>query len=330
MCKVSVIIPIYNCEKYLVRCIESVLNQTLQDIEIILACDGPESCDVICRNYSKVDERIKILSHCGSYGKSVNCAIDMAAGKYIGIVEADDWISPKMYEVLYEVATVSNADICKAMFTRCYAGTQNDSIEYLAAPSGVFEVSDFPEILGCQPSIWSAIYNKSFLDKFGLRFIEDKISYIDSPFQLESFISASRILVVKTPLYNYNLDNPHQSVKDKTKILDGIIADTHLVRRVDLRCLSYTIYMHIMRAFLRHLAWHYNRLTSYSDRKIFWAAAHTFIKQAHCRPYDCANLSFAQKIFFRLLRIYDKYWKAAAPMAAASCAHYIAREWLKR
>ena len=329
MYKVSVIIPIYNCEQYLTRCIESVLNQSLKDIEVILACDGPEACDIICRNYAASDDRIKILGHCGSYGKSVNCAIDKATGKYIGSVEADDWISPKMYEVLYEVATVSNADICKAMFTSCYATFQKDSKEYLAAPSEVFDVSEFPQILACQPSVWSAIYNKNFLDKFALRFVEDKISYIDSPFQLECLLRASRIAVVKTPLYNYNLDNPLQSVKDTTKVLDGIIADSHLLEKIDLSSLPYSLYTHIMLAFIRHLAWHYTRFTSYTDRKIFWAAAHSFVKQAHCRSYDCDNLSFAQKIFFRLLKTYDKYWKAAAPMAAASYMHRIARKCLK-
>lgn len=330
MCKVSVIIPIYNCERYLARCIESVLNQTLGEIEIILACDGPEACDIICRNYSRLDERIKILGHYGSYGKSVNRAIDKAAGKYIGIVEADDWISPKMYEVLYEVATVSNADICKAMFTSCYATSQKESKEYLAAPSGVFDVNDYPELLVCQPSVWSAIYNKNFLDKFSLRFMEDKISYIDSPFQLESFLRASRIAVVKTPLYNYNLNNPLQSVKDTTKILDGIISDAYLLKKIDLSSLSYTAYTHLILAFVRHLAWHYTRFTSYKDRMIFWSAAHSFVKQAHCRPYDTTCLSLPQRFFFWLLQKCDKYWKAAAPMAAASCIHCIVRKFLRR
>lgn len=83
MTKISIILPIYNVEKYLAKCIDSVINQTLKDIEIILATDGPENCDRICNEYAAKDSRIKIILHPGSYGKACNQAMQLASGEYI-------------------------------------------------------------------------------------------------------------------------------------------------------------------------------------------------------------------------------------------------------
>lgn len=325
MINVSVIIPIFNNEAYLCRCIESVLAQSLDGMEIILACDGPEACDAICTRYAAKDGRIKLTGHCGGYGKSVNTAIDMARGEYIGIVEADDWISQDMYESLHTLARKHDADICKAAFTCCYADSTENTITFADIPSTAFTISERPELLTFQPSVWSAIYKKSFLNRYNLRFMERNISYIDSPFQMESFLLASRIVLCGTPLYFYNLANPQQSVKDRTKILDGIIGDEYLLQRVSLASLPVPLYEQIMLAFIRHLAWHYKRFSHYAERKIFWKAAHTFLIKALCRPYDSAKLSLPRRVFFFLLRHCDTYWKAAAPMAAASFLHQVIR-----
>ena len=98
MPELSVIIPVYNTAAYLRRCLDSVTNQTMRDIEIILASDGPEDCDAICREYAAGDSRIKLIERPGSYGAAVNRGIEQAQSDFIGIVEADDWIAPHMYE----------------------------------------------------------------------------------------------------------------------------------------------------------------------------------------------------------------------------------------
>ena len=318
---ITVIIPIFNNEKYLFRCIDSVLAQSLTNIEIILACDGPESCDIICENYAAKFGRVKLTGHCGSYGKSVNKAIDMANGDYIGIVEADDWVSPKMFETLYNMARKYDVDICKGAFTCCYDDSTKNTTKFADMASSVFSISDKPELLSSQPSVWSAIYKKDFLNKFNLRFMEDRISYVDSPFQMESFLRASRIALCNSPMYFYNLANPQQSVKDRTKILDSIMADEHLLQRIDILSLSQPLYEHLMLAFIRHLVWHYNRFSHYAEHKIFWEAAHSFLLKALCRPYDSAKLSLPRRVFFFMLRHCDSYWKAAATMAAATIIH---------
>ena len=97
--KVSNLVPIYNVEKYLHECIDSILNQTLQDIEIILINDGStDNSPAICEEYAKKDKRVKVINTANSgYGHSMNMGLDTASGEYIGNVESDDYIRPDMY-----------------------------------------------------------------------------------------------------------------------------------------------------------------------------------------------------------------------------------------
>ena len=118
MPKVSIIMPTYNVEQYFRQCLESVINQTLTDIEIIPVDDGsPDNCEKIMDEYAKKDSRIKpIHKENGGYGKAVNAGLKMATGEYIGIVETDDWIEPDMYEKLYSQAKKFDSDVCKSGF----------------------------------------------------------------------------------------------------------------------------------------------------------------------------------------------------------------------
>ncbi len=110
---VSIIVPVYNVEKYLKRCIDSLTNQTLENIEIILVNDS--SCDrspEICDEEAQKDSRIKVIHKINEgAGKARNAALEIATGKYIGFVDSDDYVSPKMFETLYETAEKYNSDL---------------------------------------------------------------------------------------------------------------------------------------------------------------------------------------------------------------------------
>ena len=112
--KVSVVIPMYNVEKYLDTCVQSVRKQTLQDIEIILVDDGsPDRCGDMAEEYAKQDSRVKVVHRKnGGLGPARNSGMEVATGEYIGFVDSDDWIEPQMFEELYAAATQRNADIC--------------------------------------------------------------------------------------------------------------------------------------------------------------------------------------------------------------------------
>src|SRR5574344_1424030 len=104
--KVSIIVPIYNVEKYLDRCMESLLNQTLKDIEIIMVDDGsPDNCPKMCDEYAKRDKRVKVIhKKNGGLGYARNSGLDIATGEYVAFVDSDDYVDVNMYETLYNFA----------------------------------------------------------------------------------------------------------------------------------------------------------------------------------------------------------------------------------
>lgn len=115
---ISVIVPVYNVEKYLSKCIDSILAQTYKNLEIILVDDGsPDNCPKICDEYAKKDNRIKVIhKENGGLSAARNVALDIAKGEYIGFVDSDDFIAEDMYEVLYNLAEKYNAEISSVSF----------------------------------------------------------------------------------------------------------------------------------------------------------------------------------------------------------------------
>lgn len=111
--KVSIIVPIYNVEKYLNQCVDSLLMQTLEDIEIILIDDGsPDKSGEFADSYAQKDKRIKVIhQENAGLGPARNSGMDIATGEYIGFVDSDDWVKPEMYERLYNEAVRTHADI---------------------------------------------------------------------------------------------------------------------------------------------------------------------------------------------------------------------------
>lgn len=121
MPKISIIVPIYNVEDYLPRCIDSILAQTFSDFELILVDDGsPDNCGEICDEYAKKDDRIVVIhKENGGLADARNAGIAVAKGEYFGFIDSDDWIDPNMYQVLYNIATKNDADISECSFAQC-------------------------------------------------------------------------------------------------------------------------------------------------------------------------------------------------------------------
>lgn len=109
----SVVVPMYNVEKFLPKCVESIRNQTLKDIEIILVDDGsPDRCGDMAEEYVRQDSRIRVVHRAnGGLGPARNSGMEVARGEYIGFVDSDDWIEPDMYERLYEAAKANGVDV---------------------------------------------------------------------------------------------------------------------------------------------------------------------------------------------------------------------------
>lgn len=221
--KVSVIVPIYKVEKYLTQCIESILNQTLKDIEVILVDEGDmDACRFIIDHYEKVDERVKAIHEkSGGYAPSVNKGLDAASGEYISIIESDDFIKPDMLESMYNKAKEFDADVVKTPYMEYYDKKGNAPertypcfwMPYVErVPEGkLFSIEEYPELMSIHPSIWSCIYKKSYFDKYNIRFLDTRGAYVDHSFKVLSLLNTDRILWLNKPFYFYRLSNTEAS-----------------------------------------------------------------------------------------------------------------------
>lgn len=222
--KISIIVPIYNAEKYLEKCLDSIVNQTFKDIEIICVNDGStDNTTKILNDYKFKDKRIKVIDKENSgYGASMNIGIDAATSDYIGIVESDDFIKPEMYEELYKLVIKNDCDFVKSDFYNYWV-----SPEKILKHSrmGKFKLNepmcakDDIRILNIIPSIWSALYKKDFLVKNNIRFLETPgASYQDTSFHYKTMMIAQKIILTDKAYVYYRNDNENSSVKSKEKV----------------------------------------------------------------------------------------------------------------
>lgn len=206
--KVSIVVPIYNVEKYLRECVDSILAQSLKEIEVILIDDGsPDNCGKIVDEYAKQDKRVVAVHQKNSgYSVAVNKGIRMAKGEYIGIIESDDWIEPDMYEKLYASAKENDTDVTKGLFyyynptlsgaKQNVVYTNPSGIDLRFAPNRAFKLTEWPKLIGFHASIWSSIYRADFIKKIEIPETAGA-SYQDFPFMCSFLTKAKRITVVK-------------------------------------------------------------------------------------------------------------------------------------
>ena len=228
MGKVSIIIPVYNVEEYLVECMDSVVGQTLRDIEIICVNDGSSdhSLDIL-RRYEKQDNRIVLINkENGGYGQAMNRGLERATGEYVGIVEPDDYVPMNMYEDLYEMVSENELDFVKAdfyRFKRSKSGSMELYYNHLSPDNKdynvVFNPSETPEALRFIMNTWSGIYKREFLEKYHIRHHETPgAAFQDNGFWIQTFVHAKRAMIIDKPYYMNRRDNPNSSVNSKEKV----------------------------------------------------------------------------------------------------------------
>lgn len=227
MPKLSILIPIYNVEQYLEECLDSVINQTLKNIEIICLNDGSTDNSLsILKDYAKKDTRIKIIDKQNSgYGHTMNIGLENATGEYIGIVEPDDYVPLDMYEILYNKAIKNDVDLIKADFYR-FKGSGNNlelTLNKLDCSNKYYNKvinlrKDF-EPYKFIMNTWSGIYKREFIEKYHIRHNETPgASFQDNGFWFQTFMYAKRAYFLDKPLYMNRRDNPNSSVKNKEKV----------------------------------------------------------------------------------------------------------------
>lgn len=168
MSKISVIIPIYNVEKYLKRCIDSVLAQTFQDFECILVDDGsPDRCGEICEEYKQKDSRIKVIHQENQgLGSARNSGLAIATGEFVCFIDSDDWIEPNYLKIMEEHTRAYNVDIVMCGFREVFFNEDKSrrNVDYVPTKSGVGNQRDaiFQMIIpnGYFTSIWNKLIKR--------------------------------------------------------------------------------------------------------------------------------------------------------------------------
>ena len=219
---VSIIVPIYNAQSYLNRCLDSLLAQTLEEIEIILINDGSKDGSLaICREYAQRDARVIVIDQ-ENAGVSAarNAGIDRATGQYIGFVDPDDWAEPQMYECMYEKIQALGCPVC---FCNYYKDDKNNSVpkrfkvkKDLLNKQEVIKIivsnmvgaddimPHYNYVMGC---VWRCLYERSFIEKHHLRF-EESIGFMeDLVFNVSALLKVDSLCIVPEFLYHY-VQNP--------------------------------------------------------------------------------------------------------------------------
>ena len=213
--KVSVIIPVYNTEKYLSECLDSVLNQTFKDIEVICIDDGSEDGSLeILKVYSKKDSRVKYLNqnHKGG-GAARNLALDVAQGAYLAFLDSDDFYNMDYIEKMYSKAINTNADIviCGACSydnkEHIYQEMPWALVEENLPNKDVFNYHDMTKFIfnSFQNWNWNKLFRKQFIDDNNIRF-QEIYRTNDLLFTCKALVLADRITTIKEFLVNYRIN----------------------------------------------------------------------------------------------------------------------------
>ncbi len=222
---VSILVPVYNTSKYLHQCMTSLINQSLTNIEFICINDGStdNSLDIL-KEYAKNDSRIVIIDKENTgYGHSMNKGLLKAKGKYIGIVESDDFVEDIMFESLYNTAKKEKVDVVKSNFYKYknFKGEECIKEEILreCEYNRVFNPIQNQNIFQVQGCIWSAIYNRDFLLNNNIYFNETPgASFQDISFNIKVWSTAKKVILLKDAYLKYRVDNQNSSVKSPSKI----------------------------------------------------------------------------------------------------------------
>ena len=227
--KVSIIIPVYNTEKYLRKCLDSVCNQTLQDIEIICVndCSTDDSLEIL-KEYASNDNRIKIINFTENKGVAVarNTAIEQAKGEYIGFVDSDDYVDLDFYEKLYNTAKSENAELVVGK-------TQMENENGVKQKDPIFD-NFFSQVrknkLHFTQFFGGGGYKKELLDKHSIRFTDGLVYGEDRLLPLQASYYSNKLSLVDDTIYHYVRNDDSITINKKNeRIMCSFIAYNQMV-----------------------------------------------------------------------------------------------------
>ena len=308
MALISVIMPTYNVEEFFPQCIESVINQTLKDIEIIPVDDGsPDACGKIMDDYAAKDKRIKpVHQKNGGYGNAVNNGISKASGKYIAIVETDDFIEPDMLEVLYKAAEKYQANVVKAGFRKLYPDGGSCEVKPpfpFYEPEVIVEPCYSNDLMLMESSIWAALYHREFLKCNKIQMVETSgAAYQDGIFKFMVYSSTKNVVCIPNAVYNYRVMTTNSSSKSSknwdAEFKNYAYIKNWLLEHDKFELFKDAFYLHGYFDFL----FHYNRLDEKTQKK-FLEKAKEFYQEGKKVGVGLENARFHR---WEMRSYYDK------------------------
>ena len=224
--KISVIIPVYNVEKYIRQCLESVINQTFKDIEIIVVNDGTKDNSMKIIEEYFLNERIKIINkENGGLSSARNIGIQVAQGKYVYFVDSDDWIENDAIEILYK--NCNDEDIVYSNFY--YYNEKNNKRKKERFYNSIETEKGKYSLINAQGiHAWNKLYKLSFLKENNLKFLEN-IIYEDLEFNFRSFFLTENVKFINRAKYNYRVARDG-SIMNDSKIEKSIYSINEIIK----------------------------------------------------------------------------------------------------
>lgn len=218
--KVSIIVPVYNAEKFLPKCLDSLVNQSIDDYEVILINDGSKdsSAEIIESYKKKYPEIINAVTvENGGQGRARNIGIKMAKGKYLGFADSDDWVSPDMFKHMYEKAEEENADLTVCDIEECYDDGSSRTIN----------MSRYERLIKIDTAVWDKLIRRDLVED--VYFPEGKVWYEDLSFVIKIALKSKKQARLPESLYFYRVgqestmnNNNSRKNLDIIKILDDL------------------------------------------------------------------------------------------------------------
>ena len=305
--RISVIVPVYNAEQYLCNCVDSILNQQLKDIEVILVNDGStDKSGEMCNDYEQLDKRVRVL-HLENQGVSNarNRGIEIASGDYIGFVDADDWIEEKMYSSMLNEISKVNADvaICSYIIFR------ENSERYVGLPwkdHSIFEKKAIAEqvmpvfvapmdlelnskqiVMG---SVWRCLFKKEVISVNKIEF-DTKMTYTEDLIFLLQFLSKSeKVLTLNTPYYHYR--------NNKAGITQKYVSNLYInLTRCNQHIKEIFLEMGCLEKMIMHLEWRrISVVLSCINNLCKKNSPYNFLERIHKANYYIADSGFRNSI----------------------------------
>ena len=280
MVKISAIVPVYNVEKYLKECLDSIINQTLTDIEIICINDGSTDNSLkILNEYAEKDKRVKIFTQ-KNQGLSIarNNGMKYAKGEYISFIDSDDYIELNTFEKLYDKATRDDLDIL--MFKSFVYDEQKQKINEFDAYHDLEVFDKFIKNIFCHldtkefthrisVTSWSKIYKTDFLKSNEINFPE-KLLFEDNAFFYETYLKAKTVSIYPERLYYYRINRENSITKTSGYKFSDIIKNFCLIRNT-LKEMNYlNIYKKtVYNKFINVILWRYSLISEEYKEEFF-------------------------------------------------------------